>query len=57
MIIWSVYALLTPAVHRVSGNFRAYTPKGRVGDVPKPVGLKASEDVVFGINVTWGFPA
>nr|DAL34792.1 MAG TPA_asm: tail protein [Caudoviricetes sp.] len=31
--------------------------KGRSGDVPKPVGLKASEDVVFGINVTWEFPA
>ncbi|MBW7707972.1 DUF1983 domain-containing protein [Enterobacter hormaechei] len=31
--------------------------KGRTGNVPKPVGLKASEDVVFGINVTWGFPA
>ncbi|HCR0301589.1 TPA: phage tail protein [Enterobacter hormaechei] len=31
--------------------------KGRAGDVPKPVGLKASEDVEFGINVTWGFPA
>ena len=30
--------------------------KGRVGDVPKPVGLSASEDVVFGINVTWAFP-
>lgn len=30
--------------------------KGRAGDVPKPVGLSASEDVVFGINVTWGFP-
>ncbi|WP_312480883.1 host specificity protein J, partial [Kosakonia cowanii] len=30
--------------------------KGRVGAVPKPVGLSASEDVVFGINVTWGFP-
>ncbi|HCM9572754.1 TPA: phage tail protein [Enterobacter kobei] len=30
---------------------------GRTGEVPKPVGLKASEDVVFGINVTWGFPA
>jgi predicted phage tail protein len=30
--------------------------KGRVGDVPKPVGLSASEDVVFGINITWGFP-
>ncbi len=31
--------------------------KGRAGEVPKPVGLKASEDVVFGIKVTWGFPA
>lgn len=31
--------------------------KGRTGDVPKPVGLMASEDVVFGINITWGFPA
>ena len=31
--------------------------KGRAGEVPKPVGLKASEDVVLGINVTWGFPA
>ncbi|STQ59761.1 host specificity protein J [Pseudescherichia vulneris] len=31
--------------------------KGRIGDVPKPVGLTASEDVVFGINITWGFPA
>ncbi|HDS5006115.1 TPA: phage tail protein [Enterobacter hormaechei subsp. hoffmannii] len=30
---------------------------GRTGEVPKPVGLTASEDVVFGINVTWGFPA
>jgi hypothetical protein len=31
--------------------------KGRTGDVPKPVGLTATDDVVFGINVTWGFPA
>ncbi|MCE0845975.1 DUF1983 domain-containing protein [Buttiauxella sp. A2-C1_F] len=31
--------------------------KGRVGDVPKPVGLAATNNVVFGINVTWGFPA
>ncbi|MFY7397948.1 phage tail protein [Enterobacter cloacae complex sp. IR53030] len=30
---------------------------GRTGEVPKPVGLTATEDVVFGINVTWGFPA
>lgn len=31
--------------------------KGRTGDVPKPVGLTATNDVVFGINVSWGFPA
>ncbi|HDR2796447.1 phage tail protein [Enterobacter cloacae] len=31
--------------------------KGRTGDVPKPVGLTATDDVVFGITVTWGFPA
>ncbi|EAA3840011.1 host specificity protein J [Salmonella enterica] len=30
---------------------------GRAGEVPKPVGLTATEDVVFGINITWGFPA
>ncbi|WP_024561709.1 host specificity protein J [Franconibacter pulveris 601] len=30
---------------------------GRQGEVPKPVGLSATEDVVFGINVTWAFPA
>lgn len=31
--------------------------KGRSGEVPKPVGLTASEDVVFGIHITWGFPS
>ncbi|WP_318387722.1 host specificity protein J [Enterobacter sp.] len=31
--------------------------KGRAGDVPKPVGLAATDDVVFGINITWAFPA
>ena len=30
---------------------------GRTGEVPKPVGLTATENVVFGINITWGFPA
>ncbi|WP_313449982.1 phage tail protein, partial [Pseudescherichia sp.] len=30
---------------------------GRAGDVPKPVGLAATDDVVFGINITWAFPA
>lgn len=31
--------------------------KGRSGDVPKPVGLAATDNVVFGINITWAFPA
>ncbi|WP_312268043.1 DUF1983 domain-containing protein [Pseudescherichia sp.] len=30
---------------------------GRSGDVPKPVGLTATDNVVFGINITWAFPA
>ncbi|WP_075180598.1 phage tail protein [Pantoea sp. 1.19] len=30
---------------------------GRMGDVPKPIGLTATDDVVFGINVSWSFPA
>lgn len=31
--------------------------KGRAGDVPKPLGLAATDDIVFGINITWSFPA
>lgn len=31
--------------------------KGKVGLPPKPLGLSATEDVVFGINISWGFPA
>lgn len=30
---------------------------GKVGNPPKPVGFTASEDVVFGIELNWGFPA
>ncbi|WP_312384536.1 host specificity protein J, partial [Atlantibacter subterraneus] len=30
---------------------------GKVGNPPKPVGFAASDDVVFGIELTWGFPA
>lgn len=30
---------------------------GKVGNPPKPVGLTASENVVFGIELNWGFPA
>lgn len=31
--------------------------KGKIGLPPKPLGLSATDDVVFGINVSWGFPA
>ena len=30
---------------------------GKVGNPPKPVGFTASDNVVFGIELTWGFPA
>lgn len=30
---------------------------GKVGNPPKPVGFIASESVVFGIELNWGFPA
>lgn len=30
---------------------------GRTGEVPKPIGFIASENVVFGIELNWGFPA
>ncbi|EKS7197969.1 host specificity protein J [Enterobacter ludwigii] len=33
------------------------TLTGKVGNPPKPVGFIASESVVFGIEVNWGFPA
>ena len=29
---------------------------GKVGNPPKPVGLTASDNVVFGIELNWGFP-
>ncbi|MBJ6449869.1 phage tail protein [Enterobacter hormaechei] len=33
------------------------TLTGKVGNPPKPVGFSASENVVFGIELNWGFPA
>ena len=30
---------------------------GKVGHPPKPVGFAASDNVLFGIELTWGFPA
>lgn len=33
------------------------TLTGKVGSPPKPVGFIASENVVFGIELSWGFPA
>ncbi|WP_273967994.1 host specificity protein J [Enterobacter cancerogenus] len=33
------------------------TLTGKVGNPPKPVGFIASENVVFGIELNWGYPA
>lgn len=33
------------------------TLTGKVGNPPKPLGFTASETVVFGIELNWGFPA
>ncbi|MBL5943326.1 host specificity protein J [Enterobacter asburiae] len=33
------------------------TLRGKVGNPPKPVGFIASESVLFGIELNWGFPA
>lgn len=33
------------------------TLTGKVGNPPKPVGFTASENVIFGIELNWGFPA
>lgn len=32
------------------------TLTGKVGNPPKPVGFAASDNVVFGIEINWGFP-
>lgn len=33
------------------------TLTGKVGNPPKPVGFIASDNVIFGIELSWGFPA
>ncbi|HDH9976754.1 TPA: phage tail protein [Escherichia coli] len=39
------------------GSSEEKTLTGKVGSPPKPVGFIASENVVFGIELNWGFPA
>ncbi|MCG3099082.1 host specificity protein J [Enterobacter sp. DRP3] len=39
------------------GYSEEITLTGKVGNPPKPVGFTASENVVFGIELNWGFPA
>ncbi len=39
------------------GIFGGKTLTGKDGNPPKPVGFTASENVVFGIELNWGFPA
>ncbi|MGK3115333.1 phage tail protein [Candidatus Pantoea formicae] len=39
------------------GYSQEITLTGKVGNPPKPVGFTASDDVVFGVELNWGFPA
>ncbi len=39
------------------GYSQEETLTGKVGNPPKPVGFIASENVVFGVELNWGFPA
>ncbi|MCZ4058228.1 DUF1983 domain-containing protein [Pantoea sp. LMR881] len=39
------------------GYSQEKTLTGKVGNPPKPVGFSASDDVVFGVELNWGFPA
>ncbi|HCR5075590.1 TPA: phage tail protein [Enterobacter hormaechei subsp. xiangfangensis] len=39
------------------GYSKEKTLTGKVGNPPKPVGFIASDNVVFGIELSWGFPA
>jgi predicted phage tail protein len=39
------------------GYSQEKTLTGKVGNPPKPVGFIASENVVFGVELNWGFPA
>lgn len=39
------------------GYSKEVTLTGKVGNPPKPVGFTASDDVVFGIELNWDFPA
>lgn len=52
-----VRAVNSSDVSSVWASSAEVTLTGKVGNPPKPVGFTASENVVFGIELNWGFPA
>ncbi|WP_049005137.1 host specificity protein J [Enterobacter cloacae] len=52
-----VRAVNSSDVSSVWASSAEVTLTGKVGNPPKPVGFIASENVVFGIELNWGFPA
>jgi predicted phage tail protein len=52
-----VRAINTAEISSGWGYSEEKTLTGKVGNPPKPVGFIASENVVFGIELNWGFPA
>ncbi|MCO7361010.1 host specificity protein J [Enterobacter mori] len=52
-----VRAINTAEISSRWGYSEEKTLTGKVGNPPKPVGFIASENVVFGIELNWGFPA
>ncbi|MCM8065289.1 phage tail protein [Enterobacter hormaechei] len=52
-----VHAINAAEISSGWGYSEEKTLTGKVGNPPKPVGFIASENVVFGIELNWGFPA
>ncbi|MEP8995246.1 phage tail protein [Enterobacter hormaechei] len=52
-----VRAINAAEISSAWGYSEEKTLTGKVGNPPKPVGFIASENVVFGIELSWGFPA
>ncbi|MEL4868442.1 phage tail protein [Pantoea agglomerans] len=52
-----VRAVNSSDVSSVWASSAEVTLTGKVGNPPKPVGFTASENVVFGIELNWSFPA
>ncbi|EHN8843530.1 TPA: host specificity protein J [Enterobacter hormaechei subsp. xiangfangensis] len=52
-----VRAINAAEISSAWGYSEEKTLTGKVGNPPKPVGFIASDNVVFGIELSWGFPA